>query len=71
MASPRSAKSVAEAYDLLYYAERVAQVQLLAMSSGRQLKFLPQDVIDDDVRGVSQGRDNMAARQPATGTSTR
>ncbi len=38
--------SVAEAYDLLYYTERVAQVQLLAMSSGRQLKFLPQDVID-------------------------
>ena len=39
-------KSVAEAYDLLYYVERVAQVQLYAMSSGRQLKFLPQDVID-------------------------
>ena len=39
-------KSVAEAYDLLYYTERVAQVQLLAMSSGRQLKFLPEDVIE-------------------------
>jgi ribulose-5-phosphate 4-epimerase/fuculose-1-phosphate aldolase len=38
--------SVAEAYDLLYYTERVAQVQLYAMSSGRPLKFLPQDVID-------------------------
>ena len=31
-------KSVAEAYDLLYYSERVAQVQLLAMSSGRPLQ---------------------------------
>jgi ribulose-5-phosphate 4-epimerase/fuculose-1-phosphate aldolase len=38
--------SVAEAYDLLYYVERVAQVQLFAMSSGRPLKFLPQDVVD-------------------------
>jgi len=38
--------SVAEAYDLLYYAERVAQVQLYAMSSGRQLRFLPPDVIE-------------------------
>ena len=39
-------ESVAEAYDRLYYVERVAQVQLYAMSSGRPLKFLPQDVID-------------------------
>ena len=39
-------KSVAEAYDLLYYTERVAQVQFLAMSSGRPLKFLPDDVIE-------------------------
>jgi len=37
--------SLAEAFDLLYYTERVAQVQLLAMSSGRPLKFLPEDVI--------------------------
>jgi ribulose-5-phosphate 4-epimerase/fuculose-1-phosphate aldolase len=39
-------ETVAEAYDRLYYVERVAQVQLYAMSSGRQLKFLPQEVID-------------------------
>ncbi|HEY6439362.1 MAG TPA: class II aldolase/adducin family protein [Acetobacteraceae bacterium] len=39
-------RSVAEAYDLLYYTERVAQVQLLAMSSGRPLRFLPDDVIE-------------------------
>jgi len=39
-------KSVAEAYDLLYYSERVAQVQLSAMSSGRPLKFLPDEVVE-------------------------
>lgn len=42
-------RSVADAYDRLYYVERVAQVQLYAMSSGRQLKFLPQDVIDHTI----------------------
>ena len=34
-------KSVAEAYDLLYYLERVAQVQLYAMWTGQKLKTLP------------------------------
>jgi ribulose-5-phosphate 4-epimerase/fuculose-1-phosphate aldolase len=47
--------SVAEAYDLLYYTERVAQVQLYAMSSGRQLKFLPQDVIDATFAAYRKG----------------
>ena len=48
-------KSVAEAYDLLYYTERVAQVQLLAMSSGRQLKFLPDDVIEATFAAYRKG----------------
>ena len=39
-------KSVAEAYDRLYYAERVAQVQLYAMWTNRPLKHLPKDVVD-------------------------
>ena len=39
-------ESVAEAYDRLYYVERVAQVQLYAMWTGRPLKKLPQDVVD-------------------------
>ena len=43
-------ESVAEAYDRLYYVERVAQVQLYAMSSGRQLKFIPQEVIDATIK---------------------
>ena len=41
--------TVAEAYDRLYYVERVAQVQLYAMWTGRPLKFLPQDVIDKTI----------------------
>ena len=38
--------SIAQAYDRLYYTERVAQVQLYAMWTGQALKHLPQDVID-------------------------
>ena len=38
--------SVAEAYDRLYYVERVAQVQLYAMWTGRPLKHLPQETVD-------------------------
>ena len=41
------ASSVAKAYDLLYYTERVAQVQLYAMWTGRPLKTLPENVIQD------------------------
>jgi ribulose-5-phosphate 4-epimerase/fuculose-1-phosphate aldolase len=55
--------SVAEAYDLLYYTERVAQVQLLAMSSGRQLKFLSQDVIDATFAAY-RGGGTYGGRQP-------
>jgi ribulose-5-phosphate 4-epimerase/fuculose-1-phosphate aldolase len=43
-------RSVAEAYDRLYYVERVAQVQLYAMWTGRPLKQLPQEVVDETVR---------------------
>ena len=39
-------KTVAAAYDRLYYVERVAQVQLYAMWTNKPLKFLPQDVVD-------------------------
>src|ERR1700722_1481989 len=38
--------SVSEAYDTLYYLERVAQVQLYAMWTGRELKQIPRDVVD-------------------------
>ncbi len=38
--------TVAEAYDLLYYLERAAQVQLYAMWTGRPLKPMSQKAID-------------------------
>ena len=41
--------SVSEAYDRLYYVERVAQVQLYAMWTGRPLKHLPRNVIDHTI----------------------
>jgi ribulose-5-phosphate 4-epimerase/fuculose-1-phosphate aldolase len=39
-------RTVAEAYDRLYYLERVAQVQLYAMWTGQRLKHLPKDVVE-------------------------
>jgi ribulose-5-phosphate 4-epimerase/fuculose-1-phosphate aldolase len=56
-------KSVAEAYDLLYYTERVAQVQLYAMSSGRPLKFLPDDVIEATFAAYRKG-EKYGGRSP-------
>jgi ribulose-5-phosphate 4-epimerase/fuculose-1-phosphate aldolase len=43
-------RTVAEAYDRLYYLERVAQVQLYAMWTGQPLNVLSQDVIDKTVQ---------------------
>jgi ribulose-5-phosphate 4-epimerase/fuculose-1-phosphate aldolase len=45
-------KSVAEAYDSLYYLERVAQVQLYAMWTGQRLKPLPQKVVDKTMETI-------------------
>jgi len=47
-----AASSVAEAYDLLYYLERVAQVQLYAMWTGQRLKTLPQSTVEDTMRTI-------------------
>jgi ribulose-5-phosphate 4-epimerase/fuculose-1-phosphate aldolase len=46
------APSVAEAYDLLYYVERAAQVQLYAMWTGQPLRELPADVVKRTMEGV-------------------
>jgi ribulose-5-phosphate 4-epimerase/fuculose-1-phosphate aldolase len=43
------APTISEAYDLLYYTERVAQVQIYAMWTQRPLHVLPQNVIDDSI----------------------
>jgi ribulose-5-phosphate 4-epimerase/fuculose-1-phosphate aldolase len=42
-------KTVAEAYDRLYYVERVAQVQLYAMWTGQRLKHLPPAVVEHTI----------------------
>jgi ribulose-5-phosphate 4-epimerase/fuculose-1-phosphate aldolase len=51
--------TVAEAYDRLYYLERVAQVQLYAMWTGRPLKFLSQKVVE---KTVAEFRDEHTYR---------
>jgi ribulose-5-phosphate 4-epimerase/fuculose-1-phosphate aldolase len=39
-------KTVAQAYDRLYYVERAAQVQIYAMWTGQRLKKLPEPVVE-------------------------
>ena len=47
---------VAKTYDDLYYLERAAMVQILAMSTGRPLKPIPSEMEEEAVRQLS--RDN-------------
>jgi ribulose-5-phosphate 4-epimerase/fuculose-1-phosphate aldolase len=42
--------SIAEAYNQLYYIERIAQVQLYAMWTNQPLHYLPQEVIEESYR---------------------
>ena len=42
-------QTVSEAYDRLYYVERVAQVQLFAMWTNRPLKQIPKDVVESTI----------------------
>ena len=48
--------TVAEAYDRLYYIERVAQVQLFAMWTGQRLKQLPTSIVDRTARVNGQDK---------------
>src|SRR6059058_722685 len=48
--------TVAEAYDMLYYVERAAQVQIYAMWTGQPLKKLPQEVVEKTRRDISGSR---------------
>ena len=57
-------RTVAEAYDRLYYLERVAQVQLYAMWTGRPLKRLPQPVIDSTLAEF-RGARSYGGKKPA------
>lgn len=45
-------KSVADAYDRLYYVERAAQVQIYAMWTGQPLKALPEPVVEKTMREI-------------------
>jgi ribulose-5-phosphate 4-epimerase/fuculose-1-phosphate aldolase len=48
--------SIADAYERLYYTERVAQVQLYAMWTRERLHHLPQSVIDESNKTWSRNR---------------
>jgi ribulose-5-phosphate 4-epimerase/fuculose-1-phosphate aldolase len=43
-------RSVAEAYDRLYYLERACQVQIYAMSAGRPLKQVAPEIVEHTLR---------------------
>ncbi|MBI1245075.1 MAG: aldolase [Alphaproteobacteria bacterium] len=53
--------TVAEAFDELYYLERAAQAQVLAMSTGRPLKLVPGQIAERTARSMEQGRPPYAA----------
>ena len=42
-------RTVAEAYDRLYYIERAAQGQLYAMWTGKPLHLLPEEVVEETI----------------------
>ena len=46
-------RTVAEAYDLLYYVERAAQVQLHAMWTGQKLREMSAEIVDKTKRDYS------------------
>lgn len=48
--------NVAETFDMLYYLERAAQAQVLAMSTGRPLKLVPGQIAERTMRASQAGR---------------
>ncbi len=54
--------TVADAYDMLYYIERAAQVQIYAMWTGQPLKQLPAPVVEKTLRDF---RDDHLYRGPS------
>ena len=55
------APTIAEAWDDLYYLERAADVQLRAMSTGRRLQPVPDDVAATTARQIREGDPASAA----------
>ncbi|MEZ5670716.1 MAG: aldolase [Alphaproteobacteria bacterium] len=45
-------RNMAWAFDTLYYLERAAQVQVLAMSTGKPLRRLPEHILDQSVAQI-------------------
>jgi ribulose-5-phosphate 4-epimerase/fuculose-1-phosphate aldolase len=62
--------TISEAFDLLYYTERAAQQQILAMQTGRELNILPQHVIDERSRS-SRPAPGYGNKNRTSGTSRR
>ena len=56
-----TAPDVAQAFDRLYYLERAAQAQVLAMSTGRALKLVPGQIAERTVREMDAGNAAYAA----------
>ena len=57
--------SVAEAFDRLYYLERAAMIQVLAMSTGRPLKRVPEAMIEKTVAQLAAGGTQTVAHMEA------
>ena len=53
-------ETVAEAWDDLYYLERAAQAQILALSTGRPLKVVPETVVRQVAAQEAAGRADSA-----------
>jgi ribulose-5-phosphate 4-epimerase/fuculose-1-phosphate aldolase len=51
-----TAPTVAEAFDDLYYLERAAQAQVLAMSTGKPLKLVPGQLAERTAREMAAGK---------------
>jgi ribulose-5-phosphate 4-epimerase/fuculose-1-phosphate aldolase len=49
-------QSVADAYNLLYYIERAAQVQIYAMWTGQRLKQVPETVVEKTKNEIGGAR---------------
>jgi len=58
------ARTVAEAYDKLYYIERAAQQQLYAMWTGQPLRELPADIIEKTMNSTGTGNNNFEGKKP-------
>ncbi|MFJ7441025.1 aldolase [Methylorubrum thiocyanatum] len=53
-------ETIAEAWDDLYYLERAAQAQVLAMSTGRTLKIVPEEIVQHVAAQEAAGRAESA-----------